>query len=169
MKQVKKFDPRGKIFQFKLDKYSCYRRKTGICSLENITIEELLKCQSYVGEHDESSIKYCRGMAKLFLDNKFNSPADIYLNKKCEHYCCSGGQHRTCVVAHLLKKGAQVKLNVNFKEQESRCRYCLIQEDYMKKYQELSVLDRIFKIGKYKTISNARKEYEKNECIYFFD
>jgi len=36
MKEIKNFDPRGKIFHFVLDQYSCYNRKTGICSLDNI-------------------------------------------------------------------------------------------------------------------------------------
>ncbi|OAA90733.1 hypothetical protein WY13_01037 [Clostridium ljungdahlii] len=166
MKQVENFDPRDKMFHFVLDQYSCYRRKTGICSLDDITIQELFNCESYIGECNESSIKYCRGMAKLFLDNKFSTPADIYLNKKCGHYCCSGGQHRVCVVAHLLKKGAQVKLNANFTEQEGSCRYCLIQEDYAQKEKRLSILVRILKIGEYKTIRNARQNYEEHECMY---
>jgi hypothetical protein len=102
--EIQGFDPRGKTFNFRLDAYSCYKRKTGFCSLDNISIDELKNCSSCVHVNGESTIEYCRGMAKLFLDHKFKTPADIYHDSICGHYCCDGGQHRTCVVAHLLKK-----------------------------------------------------------------
>lgn len=82
----RKFDPRGKSFHFCLDKYTCCRCKTGVCSLENISIEELKNSLSYVHAIGESSIEYCRGMAKLFLDVEFSAPARIYLNRQCGHY-----------------------------------------------------------------------------------
>lgn len=71
------FDPRGKSFNFRLDRYSCYRCSTGKCSLENMNIEELQNSSVCVPAVGESSVEYCRGMAKLFLDGKFTAPAGI--------------------------------------------------------------------------------------------
>lgn len=166
---IENFNPRNKKFHFKLSKYDCYKQKSGVCSLDNITIEELLKFDSKGSEYGESRIQYCRGMAKLFLENKFKAPADIYLNIKCGHYSCSGGQHRTCVVAHLLKKGVSVKLNVNLCENNSVCRYCLMQEEFTKRYKELSLLQKLMKTNNYKRLCEDKVNFQENEFIYEFD
>ncbi len=164
-----KFDPRGKSFHFCLDQYTCYRCKTGKCSLENISLDELKNSLSCVHVIDESSIEYCRGMAKLFLDNEFSAPASIYINSKCGHYSFSDGQHRTCVVARVLQKGADVVLNAEISEQDFICRECLIKADFAKRENSMNKIDEFFKTRKYRDLKQAEKNYEKHEFIYTFD
>lgn len=163
-----KFDPRGKSFHFRLDQYTCYRCKKGVCSLENVSLYELKNSLSCVHVIGEGSIEYCRGMAKLFLDNEFSAPARIYLNRKCGHYSFSDGQHRTCVVARVLQKGAEVLLNAEITEQDCMCRDCLIKVDFAKRENSISRFDKIFRTKKYKDLKHAEKNYENHEFIYTF-
>lgn len=163
------FDPRGKTFHFRLDQYTCYRCDTGVCSLENISLDELKKSVSCVHAIGESSIEYCRGMAKLFLDDEFPAPARIHLNTQCEHYAFSDGQHRTCVVARMLQKGAEVVLNAEISEQDWICRDCLMKAHFAKIESSISTIDKLFKTKKYRHLKQSKKDYEKHEFIYTFD
>lgn len=163
------FDPRGKSFHFHLDQYSCYRCSTGECSLENMSIDQLQNSLGCVHAIGESSIEYCRGMAKLFMDDKFTSPAIIYLNRGCGHYSFSDGQHRTCVVARILRKGVTVTLNAEIIEQDCICRECLIREDFAKRESRMTWFDRTFKTRQYRDLGRDIKSYEKHEFIYTFD
>lgn len=163
------FDPRGKSFEFRLDQYTCYRCSTGECSLENMSIKELQNSSDCVRAIGESSIEYCRGMAKLFLDGEFTAPARIYLNRKCGHYSVSDGQHRTCVVARILKKGAAVTLNAEIIEQDCICRGCLIRKDFSERESQMTWFDRRFNTRKYRDLWQDIKNYEEHEFIYTFD
>lgn len=165
---TKGFDPIGKTFHFCLDKYTCFRCKTGICSLENISVEELENSSSCVHAFGESSIEYCRGMAKLFLDNEFTAPATIYLNTECGHYSFADGQHRTCVVARVLQKGRKVTLNAKVIEQNCFCRDCLIKAHYAERENSLKPVDKFFKTKKYRDIKQLEKDYEQHEFMYSF-
>ena len=42
MYERKVFDEKGKVFYFRLDQYTCYKCKSGICSLDEISLEELV-------------------------------------------------------------------------------------------------------------------------------
>ena len=163
------FDPRGKSFEFRLDQYSCYRCSTGECSLENMSIEALQNSSDCVGVIGESSITYCRGMAKLFLDGEFTAPARIYLNRDCGHYSISDGQHRTCVVAMILNKGAVVTLNAEIIEQDCICRECFMREDFAKRESQLTWFDKTFNTRKYRNLRQDINDYEEHDFLYTFD
>lgn len=166
---VVNFDPRGKSFEFRLDQYTCYRCDSGECSLDDMSIEELQNSSNCVHIIDESSIKYCRGMAKLFIDGEFTAPASIYLNRDCGHYSISDGQHRTCVVARILKKGAAVTLKANLIEQDCICRDCLMREDFAKRESQLTWFDKIFNTRKCRNLRQDIKDYQEHEFLYAFD
>lgn len=161
---IQVFDPREKIFEFNLDIYSCYRCYTGECSLENISIEEI---ESYSSTYINAvaSIEYCREMAKLFLNNKFTAPAIIYYNEKCSHYSFSDGQHRTCVVAHLLRKGARVNLNATITNQKCLCKNCLLTNKYIEEENSFNFIDRYFKTRKYKKHQESKKKFQEHEFL----
>lgn len=162
------FDPRGKTFHFRLDKYTCYRCKKRNCSLDNISLDELKGSSSCVHAYDESSIEYCRGMAKLFLDNEFSAAATIYLNTQCGHYSFADGQHRTCVVARVLQKGGDVILKANITIQECMCRHCLLEAYYLEERNCLTWIDRQFKTARYRKIKKSEEDYKHHEFIYSF-
>lgn len=164
----REFDPRGKTFNFRLGQYTCYRCNTGVCSLEGISLEELKNSGSSVGNNRQSSIEYCRGMAKLFLDGEFTSPARIHLNTRCGHYEFSDGQHRTCVVARILQKGAKVVLNAEITEQDYQCRGCFMKAHFKKEESSISKIDKIFKTKKYRNLKQSKENYDKHEFVYTF-
>lgn len=163
------FDPRGKTFNFRLGQYTCYRCNTGVCSLESISLDELKNSGSCVGAIGQSSIEYCRGMAKLFLDSEFTAPARIQLNTRCGHYTFSDGQHRTCVVARILQKGAEVVLNAEIIEQDYLCRDCFMKAHFEEKESSISKIDKIFKTKKYRNLKQSKEDYDKHEFIYTFE
>lgn len=170
MNEIKILNPGGKKIHFSLDKYTCYKRKTGKCSLDNITIEELLE-YTHKREYNESSVHYCRSIAKLLLHNKFLKSLDmpnIYYYKKCNHYSCSDGQHRTCITENLFKKGVKVDLNILFEEEDNKCRYCLIQEDFQKRRFNVSIIDKILR-NKITLIEEEKRKYEEVEYICSFN
>lgn len=166
---IQGFDPREKTFHFCLDKYTCHRCATGICSLENITLEEIEDAKSCVHAYGESSVEYCIGMAKMFLDNEFTAPANIYLNTTCGHYSFADGQHRTCVVARLLKKGGRVTLNANITEQDCVCRDCLLKKHYAEQEDRLTFFAKLFSSKRYREFKKAEKDYAEHEFTYYFD
>lgn len=167
-KYIKGFNPRNKTFHFYLDKYSCYRCKTGVCSLDNISLQEL-KSLSYIHITGEDKLEYCRGMAKMFIDNLFKTPAEICLNTKCGHYDFSDGQHRTCVAARLLKMGAQVNLDANLYIQNTCCRDCNMKGYFHITENSFTFLDKIFKTKKYRNLINSEAEYKEHALLYHFD
>ncbi len=113
---LQKFDLRGERFHFYLYKYSCYRCKTGVCSLEDISLDELKNSLSHSHFISESSIEYYRDMAKLFLDGEISAPTRMYLNRECGNYSFPDGQLRTFVFGRVLQKGAEELLNVEIIE-----------------------------------------------------
>lgn len=163
--KVNKFDPRGKEFHFKLDKYSCYRCKEGNCSLKNISLDELKEYNSSGVIPPESSKEYCIGMAKLFLEGEFETPAVIY-KQSCGHYSFSDGQHRTCVVAHLLEKDANVILKADVIEQNILCYVCVMKEKIRSRESKLTLFDKIFKTRRYKELIESKNRLPKHNFIY---
>jgi len=166
---IKGFNPRGKTFHFCLDEYSCYRCKTGSCSLDNISLEDLKNISPSDHAHRENSVEYCRGMAKLFLDHKFTSPATIFLNMKCGHYDFDDGQHRTCVAARILQKGGQILLNVDLAEQDCVCRDCLMKAHFREQENTLTPIDKLFSTKKCRNFVQSEKEYHRCEFMYSFE
>lgn len=105
-------------------------------------------------------------MAKLFLENKFSAPAEIYYNTECGHYSFANGQHRTCVVAHLLQMGGEVTLNANIYENKYYCGYC-VKQKYL--YKKTPFLKKIKHIKKYIKLNSERKSFENSEHLVHFD
>ncbi|MRY42631.1 hypothetical protein GKD46_20825 [Parabacteroides distasonis] len=163
--RIENFDPRGKEFHFKLDKYSCYRCQTGKCSLDNVTLDELYAFNVSNDLPAESSKDYCIGMAKLFLEGEFETPAFIYKDS-CGHYSIDDGQHRTCVVAHLLDKGASVVLNANVKEQDMACYMCGMKEKIKNKEANVTWFDKTLKTKPYRELINIKNSLYDHNFLY---
>lgn len=163
------FDPRGKTFSFRLDEYSCYRCKTGTCSLDNISLDEL-KANFELGKPGKiNDLNYCRGIAGLFLHNMFKVPANILLHSKCGHYSFSDGQHRTCVVGRILQKGGVVTLNFELAEGGDICRSCYFKIRLNQLDSQITIIDKIFKTKLYKERLNLLEKSMKREFLYHLD
>lgn len=128
------FNPVNKTCYFRLDKYSCYMRAHGVCSLNGISIQDLMK-QDTKQLCRENSIDYCRNIAKILMTTGFCSDVLAYYCTDCDHFEFADGQHRVCVTAKLSRKGFNVRLNTVLKVNEgTKCRWCLMQEKYDREY-----------------------------------
>lgn len=161
------FNPNGKTYYFRLDEHDCYKCASGKCSLEDISLDELKKYPTDCSQ--EKSINYCRGIASMLLNNKFPAPASINLNKGCGHYSFDDGQHRTCCLARLNTKGANIKKDINFKKEEGLCYYCgrlsSINKE-IKLFNEQNVLYRIRNKKKLKQLLIEKENFSKKFHIW---
>lgn len=96
-----------KAIAFHLDAYSCYKAKTGVCSLD-LTDSEVSKRSEH--EVAEQSVKVTK-CPNIFQDMQSKEKFDsLYvcsgdepklIKMMCGHYECSG-QHRICVAKHVI-------------------------------------------------------------------
>ena len=120
-----------KELSMKLDFYSCFKSRTGKCSLDltepelNIYDADNVSC-GYSGK-----ATYCREMLEAMkdpekYDSLFNSPDNTMISKcKCGHYFVSG-QHRICVAKH---SGLAIPIN-EITEAPLECYACIEEKDY---------------------------------------
>lgn len=140
-----------------------------MCSLENTSIDELRSISNNFGSINRNSISYCQGIAKLFLDNKFIDPVKIYMNRDCGHYSFSDGQHRTCVVARILRKGAIVTLKAEIHELNCICGKCSTKMNLAERESSITWFDRKFKTRKYTELKRDITLDDDHVFIYTFD
>lgn len=124
-------DLADKKLSMKLDFYSCFKARTGKCSLDlkdeelNIYDADGVSC-GYAGKAN-----YCRAMLNAMEEPEkyealFNSPDNTMLSKcACGHYAVSG-QHRICVAKHA---GLAIPIN-EMESSDLECFSCLQLDDY---------------------------------------
>lgn len=119
------FNPLGKTYCFRLDAFSCYRCKTGVCSLDDIGLEELDNNCTKIYHEGLAERKDCRDLARAFLGDGVDHAVEVFLKKGCGHYAFIDGQHRICVASKLLQSGKHVKLFAkNLPADEGKCTFC---------------------------------------------
>ncbi len=161
-----KFNPLGKYYNFLLGEGVCYKIATGICPLQDKCLEELQIIASERPCRNEHN--YCICLASAILNNTLSLNAHrviLYRYKACGHYSFSDGQHRTCVVAHILQKGGFIDFMVDCNEEDGNCPACRQKVNIIIKHK-LSKFDRIFKTKKYKELQRLLRENE-NTLTYF--
>ncbi|UZQ48850.1 hypothetical protein [Clostridium kluyveri] len=118
-KLIHKFDPKGKIFVFKLSKYDCYRLGSGKCSLDTEDGKNI-KSVSY-DTYREYDLSYCPSLVNSL--RQYGVKNEIYsvrvTKNSCDHYSITDGQHRLCSAAH-----ANIKLDVYVQEYDGECYIC---------------------------------------------
>ena len=157
-------------YNFQLDQYTCYRCKTGNCSLNETSLLELYKSTDTFNSksRDESESDYCKILASNMLRGNFYTKMTIVLFTECGHYDCDDGRHRICIASKLAEKGAILKLPVQVLESEGECSYCSAKRDLNTRYDNLSILDTLFKTPKYrKLIEKMHKLDEEYEWQIF--
>ena len=130
-KNIKIVDLSNITLSLKLDAWSCFKARTGKCSLElteNKFAIEQRKPQAcgYAGR-----VEYCRKVLAAMqtperFDAVYDSVDNTTLSKcKCGHYFVSG-QHRICVAKH---KGLMIPVN-NITTSSADCHSCQGDKDY---------------------------------------
>ena len=124
------FSPSDKTFCFNLTENTCHRCKTQICPLDCAKLSEIANF-TFSGECvRRNSSEYCMDLAKKMMQNSLvtTRKIKIYHYGSCNHYGFDDGQHRTCVAAHLIKRGIDIKLNIEFYKSSRKCPYCKAHE-----------------------------------------
>lgn len=134
-----KLNPLGKTYYF--NEYCCYKCKTGICSLDKLTLDDIRNLQKVnklcIRENSE---EYCTDLARKILLYDYSPKVLLNLNSQCGHYSLSDGQHRTCIIARICQKGGEVKYEPYFSTQTGQCLHCLNKEHYLKLENSLNFL-----------------------------
>ncbi len=160
------FDPRGKTYCFHLGDRDCYRKNSGICSLDGFTLKQIRDLDLSSSSTSRAySREYCLGMAKMFLEGTFKAPAAVRHNTVCEHYDFSDGQHRTCVATRLLRLGADIDYFAEVTQHDAICRYCSLNEKYTNQLNSLSKLQLVLKTTKYREIVSAYEQFKSREFL----
>ena len=169
-----KLNPTGKTYYFNFNEYSCYKCKTGVCPLDALTLDEIKNLQKidryYIKEDSE---EYCTDFARQILnfDNNefydFSRTIWLYYNEQCGHYSVEG-QHRTCIIARIYKKGGKVKYEPHFSTQSGQCLHCLNKEHFIKLENSLKFFDKLFKTKKYKEVNEYKKRNQNKISLFYF-
>lgn len=112
------FIPWGKTYCFSFDKYNCFFRHGGICSLRNMHLpSDYRKCKEYAKWQE----MFCPNLASSILQQGFFQAADDVkvLKNTCGHYSVDEGQHRVCVCARL-----KIPMKVLYQESDVECIIC---------------------------------------------
>lgn len=156
------FNPLGKTFNFRLTENTCARCKSGNCPLDLKTISEIENF-IYVSDYiKRGSAEYCLDLGKKILNQSLCaiSKIQIYYYKDCNHYHFNDGQHRTCVVAHLMRKNVNIDLPVKYYEVKAKCPYCRNKEKNLKIKNHF---------GQYiRQLESVNQEIEGNGFLYSF-
>lgn len=121
------FIPWDKTYCFKFDKYNCYYRRKGICSLQNMHLpSDYKKCKEY----DKWQKQFCPNLASSILQQGFFQAADDVkvIENICGHYTLNEGQHRVCVCARL-----KIPLKVAYLKSDEECIICSISKHSIRK------------------------------------
>jgi len=119
--QRTQFDPGEKELVMNLDAYSCYKERTGICSLDLEEGHVPEKRTANVGYAATSG--YCRELYDSILRDGVSCP--VYIEKNgCGHYNIADGQHRLCIAK---KKGFDVPAYLS--EWPEKCHFCIRLKD----------------------------------------
>ncbi|MEF3304281.1 hypothetical protein [Paenibacillus sp. GYB003] len=112
-------DAANEFFDLGLDEFTCFRIRTGVCSLmlsEN-EFERFLESEAS-RQHDKSSVHYCRHMLTLMRNNG-TPPVRAVRNLTCNHVSLTDGQHRSCI-----SKTMNMTLPTELISQRTYCNSC---------------------------------------------
>lgn len=112
------FIPWDKTYCFKFDKYNCFYKRRGVCSLKNVHIPADYKKSR---EYDKWQKQFCPNLASSILQQGFFQSADdvTVIKNTCGHYSMNEGQHRICICAKL-----KVPIKVLYAESDLECIVC---------------------------------------------
>lgn len=121
------FNPALFKFAYNLDKYSCFRKLTGKCSLElseeevrHFSAKERISKKASYEYHKENSVYYCRLLAESFNKKGMTKPVEIN-PFSCGHYAFTDGQHRVCIAKTIGMVDIPAEIGGKW---ESECRVC---------------------------------------------
>jgi hypothetical protein len=126
--EIQNIDPTQIKFCYRLDEYSCYGLRTGVCSLYLSDKEaEIINMKEPKYINRKSSVMHCRELAKSLLNRDYynnkdfqNASYSIRMQKRgCGHYSFTDGQHRTCIAKHLGIKSMYVNVEKTSEEYSS--------------------------------------------------
>lgn len=118
------FIPWNKTYCFAFDRYNCYFRRMGICSLRNMILPYDYK------NFEKWEKQYCPNLASSILQQGFfQAASDVTIIKNiCGHYTLDEGQHRVCVCARL-----KVPIKVVYSESNFECIICSMSRQGIRK------------------------------------
>ncbi|GAA4879713.1 hypothetical protein GCM10023310_69860 [Paenibacillus vulneris] len=119
---VSAFDPTKNKYAYHLDKFSCFRKLTGKCSLD-LTEREVEYYTSLEGKnrhHNKSSVHHCRLLAESIKSKGVTEYVWIHPHS-CDHYSFTWGQHRTCIAKRIGLNNIPALIGSAW---ESDCRVC---------------------------------------------
>ncbi len=171
--KIRNIDPTKYTFCFRLDKYDCYGLRKGICSLYLSNEEAKTISQQEEGQFKESSVLYCRNLAKELLDDGYfenesfqNDMYSIRLQEgDCGHYQFTDGQHRTCIAKHLQIHSMYVNFDDAPRDFSLICSAC--REKIQKEIEDKKVKNKILSIFKKKKEKEIPAHFIDKEYIEF--
>lgn len=122
--KIEQFDPTQQEFCYALTENTCFRIKTGQCSLD-LNYEEFENFISFEEPSENktlNSVHYCRSLHTSFINEGIHNPIHIASNI-CGHYGFTDGQHRTCIAKSQNIKAIPARISIN---KSSKCRACTI-------------------------------------------
>lgn len=145
-KDIVEFYPKGKGFDLRLDKYECYKKASGKCSLDIIDDYSIFKESG-----NRNDISYCPYYCNLIRKNGYKpdlNPVSISRDL-CNHYSVDNGRHRVCIMAHENKP-----MYIHITYSNSECCICT----------KLSSISRYAKIyGKRRLLFDYVRYYIRNK------
>lgn len=162
--EFKKFNPIEKEFHFRLNEKSCYKCNCGVCSIEDLSIQDIKEYKVSVCISKESEKEYCIKIAKSLL--QYGCEDILHISRfNCGHYSLIEGQHRICIVAHLLYKNANIELNALTKTEDENCYYCVMLKKYNDKLDSINAFQKIFKSKLLKECTDNIKKLENYHIL----
>ena len=117
--------PQCRRLNYELTDGNCYYQKTGMCPLENITLQELKNLQEPTDCVRRNDKRYCLLMAKAMLNGTLREYMPVSIHHfKCGHYFIDDGRHRICITEQLLKNCIDFDLPIKMYEERTKCAQC---------------------------------------------
>lgn len=138
-KKIRNFDPRGKIFEFNLNKHSCCKKNNKACLSGDSQIVDGIG-EEYLRVHTDDEM-YCPNIINNIKRNGFDDDlCEIMVVKNgCGHYSVINGQHRICAAAK-----AGILITIHLQEDDVDCYVCYWKKrSQIYKVKSLLGLDRI--------------------------
>lgn len=134
--KYKDFDVTNKTYCFKFNETNCSKCHSGICGVENSSLNELINFKEKL--RSKNDINRCKIIASKLINNNIPSNVYIYFYKQCFHYSFSDGQHRSCCAAKLNLKDKKVFLKAYISIQDSLCPYCSLKNkvEFLENYSD---------------------------------
>lgn len=118
--------PNSRRLNYEFTDGNCYAKRTGICPLANITLQDIKNTQHHNDCVRRNNRLYCLLMAKAMLNGTLHEymPVSVYFFAKCGHFYIDDGRHRICITEHLNDIGIDYKLPIRIYEERNTCTQC---------------------------------------------